>query len=597
MLSLYVKKWQHTQRGRIMSKVLLIDDSVTIHRVIDLSIDADRFDITKVFSCEDAKPKLTDSQYSYILLDNKLDGLNVNEYVASLRESQPRAAIILLVGAFDKFDEADLVDSKADDFLIKPFDSQTLNKKLESAQELLPPEEPEPAPMPEPEPEPAPVAEPEPQVAPAPPVAEPSAPAVESVVPPVVPAPVATSVVSEAPVEEAPIVEPTPAPVIEAPKPVVEEVAEAPAPEHTPEPVAQPVIEKPVVEQPPVPQPVVQEPITNELPVEDQAIEGIDFGIPLVDEPTTEEPMPEQPTIEEPVMEQLNVETLEDMDFDMPVAEGSHDDIFGNINELENVVEQDDDNVEQLTNFIDNLPMSDSMRENDDIEVEPVGDEFVVQGEAYDNVMLNKENYLSSLDEEEQDEGAADDDFANMFEDIEDVEPIADIENVGDFDMDELNIADGDEIPQSVLDSAIDLSTFEKALNIITEDDEPSDEVDERSQEHHALLDSFAEEPETIENDSAEVEAESPLNSDFMNEIFSEEPAQADVEDAIKSVVADVTKEQLTSLVRQVIDADMLKDVVRDVLSEVIKEAVAEVVPQLAEKHIKEELERLMNDE
>ena len=36
------------------SKVLLIDDSVTIHRVIDLSIDVDRYDIVKVFSKEDA---------------------------------------------------------------------------------------------------------------------------------------------------------------------------------------------------------------------------------------------------------------------------------------------------------------------------------------------------------------------------------------------------------------------------------------------------------------------------------------------------------------------------------------------------------------
>ena len=39
------------------SKVLLIDDSVTIHRVIDLSIDVDRYDIVKVFSKEDAKKK------------------------------------------------------------------------------------------------------------------------------------------------------------------------------------------------------------------------------------------------------------------------------------------------------------------------------------------------------------------------------------------------------------------------------------------------------------------------------------------------------------------------------------------------------------
>lgn len=120
------------------SKVLLIDDSVTIHRVIDLSIDFDRYDIVKVFSKEDAALKLQSEQFDYILLDNKLDNIIISEYISELKQQQKNATIILLVGAFDRFDETDLEKTKADDYLVKPFDSQSLNEKLSSDVDMMP---------------------------------------------------------------------------------------------------------------------------------------------------------------------------------------------------------------------------------------------------------------------------------------------------------------------------------------------------------------------------------------------------------------------------------------------------------------------------
>lgn len=120
------------------SKVLLIDDSVTIHRVIDLSIDVDRYDIVKVFSKEDAALKMQSEQYDYILLDNKLDNIIISEYIKELKAAHLSASIILLVGAFDRFDESDLEKTGADDYLVKPFDSQSLNEKLSSDADMMP---------------------------------------------------------------------------------------------------------------------------------------------------------------------------------------------------------------------------------------------------------------------------------------------------------------------------------------------------------------------------------------------------------------------------------------------------------------------------
>lgn len=111
-------------------KVLLIDDSMTIHRVIDLSVDEDKYEVEKVFSVEDAEGKIKSFNPDIVLLDNKLEGIKLNEYVSRLK-SETGASVILLVGAFDHFNESNLSATNADDFIVKPFNSSLLEEKLE----------------------------------------------------------------------------------------------------------------------------------------------------------------------------------------------------------------------------------------------------------------------------------------------------------------------------------------------------------------------------------------------------------------------------------------------------------------------------------
>lgn len=119
------------------NKVLLIDDSITIHRVIDLSIDSDRYEITKVFSREDATPKIQNDKFDFILLDAKLDNINATEYIKELRVAQPGAKILILVGNFDNFTEEQLLKIGADDYLVKPFSTQALNEKLTLSSDMM----------------------------------------------------------------------------------------------------------------------------------------------------------------------------------------------------------------------------------------------------------------------------------------------------------------------------------------------------------------------------------------------------------------------------------------------------------------------------
>ncbi len=113
-----------------MKKVLLIDDSVTIHRVIDICLDKDRFITEKTFSADDAVMRLKNAPADVILLDNKLESIILGDFIAKIRSFAPSSWIILLTGAFDQFDDTDLAKSGADDYLFKPFDSQAIELKI-----------------------------------------------------------------------------------------------------------------------------------------------------------------------------------------------------------------------------------------------------------------------------------------------------------------------------------------------------------------------------------------------------------------------------------------------------------------------------------
>lgn len=113
-----------------MKRVLLIDDSVTIHRVIDICLDKEKFTTEKTFSADDAIAKLKANPVDIVLLDNKLEGINLADFNQKIRSLAPSVWIILLTGAFDSFSAANLQASGADDFIFKPFDSNAIEQKI-----------------------------------------------------------------------------------------------------------------------------------------------------------------------------------------------------------------------------------------------------------------------------------------------------------------------------------------------------------------------------------------------------------------------------------------------------------------------------------
>jgi CheY-like chemotaxis protein len=106
-------------------KLLLADDSVTIRKVIDLTFSDEGLDVTTVGDGDQALQKLEESTPDIVLADVLMPGLDGYGLCEFIKQSEKfrRIPVMLLVGSFEPFDEAEARRVGADDVLTKPFQS------------------------------------------------------------------------------------------------------------------------------------------------------------------------------------------------------------------------------------------------------------------------------------------------------------------------------------------------------------------------------------------------------------------------------------------------------------------------------------------
>jgi CheY-like chemotaxis protein len=106
-------------------KLLLADDSATIQKVIDLTFADEGVRVVAVGNGQDAIDQLLEVQPDIVLADVFMPartGYEVCEYVKT-NEKLKHIPVVLLVGSFEPFDEAEARRVGADDILTKPFQS------------------------------------------------------------------------------------------------------------------------------------------------------------------------------------------------------------------------------------------------------------------------------------------------------------------------------------------------------------------------------------------------------------------------------------------------------------------------------------------
>jgi len=113
-------------------KLLLADDSVTIQKVIQITFAHEDFDLTVTDNGDQAFEKAREIKPDLVLADVYMPGKNGYELCAALKQDPAckGTPVLLLTGSFEPFDEDKAREVKADAWLEKPFESQTLLDKV-----------------------------------------------------------------------------------------------------------------------------------------------------------------------------------------------------------------------------------------------------------------------------------------------------------------------------------------------------------------------------------------------------------------------------------------------------------------------------------
>jgi CheY-like chemotaxis protein len=120
---------------KILHRLLLADDSITIHKVVELVLSGEGFEIKMTSDGEDALAAIPSFSPDIVLADVEMPKMNGYLLCEKIKQdpSTSRIPVLLLAGAFEPFDEESAKKVGADGFVIKPFDAQELISKIHDA--------------------------------------------------------------------------------------------------------------------------------------------------------------------------------------------------------------------------------------------------------------------------------------------------------------------------------------------------------------------------------------------------------------------------------------------------------------------------------
>jgi DNA-binding response OmpR family regulator len=102
-------------------KVLVVEDDRKIATAIQRGLTAEGFTVEVSFDGDDGLWRATEGAYDLILLDLMLPGRNGYQVCAALREAGDWTPVLVLTAKDGELDEAEALDTGADDYLTKPF--------------------------------------------------------------------------------------------------------------------------------------------------------------------------------------------------------------------------------------------------------------------------------------------------------------------------------------------------------------------------------------------------------------------------------------------------------------------------------------------
>jgi two-component system, OmpR family, response regulator len=111
-------------------RILVVDDDLSLVRAIRRGLEAEGFAVDTALTGPAALWRAAETAYDAIVLDVMLPGASGYTVCARLREAGNWAPILMLTAKDGELDEAEALDTGADDFLSKPFSYVVLVARL-----------------------------------------------------------------------------------------------------------------------------------------------------------------------------------------------------------------------------------------------------------------------------------------------------------------------------------------------------------------------------------------------------------------------------------------------------------------------------------
>lgn len=114
-------------------KILLADDSLTIQKVVQITFARQDAELTTVDNGDDALELVQQKPFDVVLADVMMPGKDGYALTQAIKQNPQTAnvPVLLLAGSYEPFDEAKARAAGADDFILKPFESQSLIAKVD----------------------------------------------------------------------------------------------------------------------------------------------------------------------------------------------------------------------------------------------------------------------------------------------------------------------------------------------------------------------------------------------------------------------------------------------------------------------------------
>lgn len=107
-------------------RVLIVDDDVSILGVVSEVLEDDGYTVTTASSGEEALDILRDNQFSLVMSDIRLPGINGVEVLEHIKRISPRTNVIIITSHASLDTSIDAIKHGAYDYLLKPFEDLSL---------------------------------------------------------------------------------------------------------------------------------------------------------------------------------------------------------------------------------------------------------------------------------------------------------------------------------------------------------------------------------------------------------------------------------------------------------------------------------------